>query len=410
MSAIDTRDDRARADGDLRRHWLLDPEVVFLNHGSFGACPRPVLEAQTELRLRMEREPVRFFTREGPRLLDAARRALADFIGAAPDGLAFVPNATTAINAVLRSFAIQAGDELIVTDQEYNASRNVLEFVAGRCGARVIVAAVPFPPRSPQDVIEAVLGAVTPRTRLALLDHVTSQTATVLPIAELVRELESRNIAVLVDGAHAPGMLPLDLDALGASFYTGNCHKWLCAPKGAAFLWVREDRRESVRPAVISHGANADVPRSERYRVEFDWTGTDDPSAVLAIPVALRFLGTLLPGGWDAVRAHNRALLLAGRRLVADALDHPPLVPEAMLGSMASLRIPAGERFDFAEDDRALPLRLDPLHDRLFREFRIEVPVLRCPAHPGRLLRISAQLYNRIEDYERLADALREIL
>jgi isopenicillin-N epimerase len=399
---------QASTTDDLRRHWTLDPDIVFLNHGSFGACPQPVLDAQAELRRRMEREPVRFFTREAPALLRDAREALGRFLGAAADGLAFVPNATTGINAVLRSFPIDAGDELIVTDQEYNASRNVLEYVAAERGAQVVVAELPFPPRGPEDVTRAVLAAVTPRTRLALLDHVTSQTATLLPIDELVHSLEGRDVAVLVDGAHAPGMRPLDLDRLGASVYTGNCHKWVCAPKGAAFLHVRQDRREAVRPAVISHGANARVPLSERFRAEFDWMGTDDPSPALCIPVAIDFLGGLLPGGWDELRARNHALLVEGRRIVAEALHDPPLVPESMLGSMASLRIPDGERF--GEAPSAAPLQLDPLHDRLFRDHKIEVPILRCPAHPGRLIRISAQLYNRIEDYERLAAALRRIL
>jgi isopenicillin-N epimerase len=393
---------------DLRRCWTLDPEVVFLNHGSFGACPRDVLETQAEIRGRMEREPVRFFTRDAPVALAEARHVLGTFVGAPAESLAFVPNATTAINAVLRSFPIEPGDELIVTDQEYNASRNVLDFVAERHGARVVVAEIPFPPGGPQDVIDAVLKAVSPQTRLALLDHVTSQTALVLPIAELVRELEGRDIAVLVDGAHAPGMLPLDIAGIGASFYTGNCHKWLCAPKGAAFLQVREDRRTQVRPAVISHGANARVARKDRFRVEFDWMGTDDPSAALCIPAAIAFFRGLLPGGWQEVRARNHALLIEGRRIVADALGQPPLAATDMLGSMASLRIPEGSRLDGREAFSALDP--DPLHDRLFDEYAIEVPVLRCPAHPGRMVRISAQLYNRRSDYERLAEALRAIL
>lgn len=393
---------------DLRHHWTLEPDITYLNHGSFGACPRAVLEAQTSWRNRLEREPVRFFTREAPMALAEARAALASFVRAPADSLAFVPNATTAINAVLRSFPIAPGDELIVSDQEYNASRNALDFVAKERGAIVVTARVPFPPHGPDDIIAAVMRAVSPRTRLALLDHVTSQTAIVFPITALAKELEGRGIAVLVDGAHAPGMLDLDVAAIGASFYTGNCHKWMCAPKGAAFLHVRDDRRECVRPAVISHGANAPVPRSERFRAEFDWMGTDDPSAALCVPTAIEFMDGLLPGGWRSVRARNHALLVEGRELVAAALGNPPLPATTMLGSMASLPIPASGRIEAPAGASAL--LADPLHDQLFDDHRIEVPLLHCPAHPGPMLRISAQLYNHLNDYERLAAALRAVL
>jgi isopenicillin-N epimerase len=250
-----------------------------------------------------------------------------------------------------------------------------------------------------------VLSAVTERTRLAVLDHVTSQTALVFPIAELIRELDARGVDVLVDGAHAPGMLDLDVGALAPAYYAANCHKWLCAPKSVGFLWVREDRRRDVRPAVISHGANA--PVAFRYGVEFFWTGTDDPTPALALPTALRFLGGLLPGGWPALRERNRALALAGRRLVAEALGAPLPCPDAMIGSMAALSVPALANLPAPSAMSAL--ELDALHDALFRDHAIEVPVVTCPAHPGRLLRISAQAYNELEDYERLAAALRTI-
>ena len=393
---------------ELAQHWALDPQITFLNHGSFGACPRAVLAHQQALRERLEAEPARFFNREAPALMAQARTALARFVGAPEAGLAFVPNASSGINAILRSLPIEAGSELLVTDHEYNASRNVLDFVAAAQSARVIPIHVPFPLQDSAGVVEAVLDAVTPRTRLALLDHVTSQTALVLPIETLVPELEARGVAVLVDGAHGPGMLPMDLASLQPSWYVGNCHKWLCAPKAVGFLWAREDHRSTVRPAVISHGANAPVPVEQRFRREFDWMGTADPTPALCVPEAIRFLGSLLPNGWKEVRQRNRALALAGRQLVAQALEVDLPCPDENIGSMATLPVPEVARFGGATAHSAL--ELDPLHDVLFHEHRIEVPVVTCAAHPGRLLRISAQLYNRREDYERLASSLHCIL
>ena len=392
---------------DLASHWTLDPAITYLNHGSFGACPRSVLEAQQALRDQLEREPARFFNREAPVLLGAARKELAELLNAPAAGLAFVRNVTVAINSVLRSVPFGAGSELLVTDHEYNATRNIVEYVAAERGCRVVVAEVPFPIAGPEAVIEAVLARVGPRTRLAVIDHVTSPTALVFPIAELVRELESRGVDVLVDGAHAPGMVDVDIAALSPAYYAANCHKWLCAPKGVGFLWVREDRRQSVRPAVISPGANAPVPPEHRYAIEFFWTGTDDPTPALALPAALRFLDELVPGGFPALRERNRELALAGRRLVADALGVPLPCPDAMIGAMASLPVPALAGLPAPQAVSALSL--DPLHDALFRDHAIEVPVLNCPAHPGRLVRISAQAYNEIGDYERLAAALRKL-
>jgi isopenicillin-N epimerase len=393
---------------ELARHWALDPAITYLNHGSFGACPLPVLDAQRRLREQMEREPVQFLTRQAPLLLAAAREVLGRFIGAPPEGLAFVANATTGLNAVLQSLPLSAGDELLVTDCEYNASRNALDYAAARARARVVAVSLPFPLTNPESICEAVLRGVTSKTRLALLDHVTSQTALVLPIRELIGELEARGVRVLVDGAHAPGMLDLDIDSLAPSYYAGNCHKWVCAPKGVGFLWVREDRREEVRPAVISHGANAPVPRSERFRAEFDWMGTSDPSAALAVPEAIRFLGSLLPGGWDELRARNRALALEARQLLADALRVELPCPAEMIGSMAALALPASNRFPIPENTHAFGP--NPLRDALFRDHRIEVPLLLDPAGKTRLLRVSAQLYNNRRDYERLAEALLALL
>lgn len=367
----------------MKQHWTLDPEIIFLNHGSFGATPRVVLQKQSELRAQMEREPVRFFVRALEPMLDEARAELAQFLGADPQGLAFVPNATTGVNAVLRSIDLDKHDELLVTTHEYNACRNALDFVATVNGSKVVVVDVPFPIASPDIVIERIMEKVTERTRLVLIDHITSQTALILPLEQLVKELASRGIDTLVDGAHAPGMIPLDLRALGAAYYAGNLHKWVCAPKGAAFLYVRENRRAGVRPTSISHGANATRRDRSRFLLEFDWTGTFDPTPWLCVPESLRFMATLVDGGWPEIMRRNHELALRARDLL---IDEKP-APDEMLGAMAAIPISAD----------------DQLQDRLLFEHKIEVPIMPWPTP---LLRVSAQLYNTIEDYERLKAAL----
>jgi isopenicillin-N epimerase len=387
------------------RLWPLDPQVTFLNHGSFGSCPRAVLEFQQRIQQRLERQPVKFFVREFEGVLDEARAVLANFLGANSQDLVFVANATTGVNAVLRSLQLQAGDELLVTDHEYNACRNALNFVAERRGANVAIAQIPFPLRRVEEIQSAILGRVTPRTRLALLDHVTSQTGLVLPIESLVRELAARGVDTLVDGAHAAGMLPLNLNALGAGYYSGNCHKWICAPKGAGFLHVQRDRQSQIRPLVISHGANSPRTDRSRFLIEFDWMGTSDPSALLSVPGALSYVGSLLPGGWPEVMQRNRALALAARRVICTALRTDLPCPDEFIGSLAS--IPIRDATD--ESPGKSPLYLDPLQDRLLEEFGIEVPIIRWPAPPGRVLRISAQLYNSLSQYEQLAEALMKL-
>jgi isopenicillin-N epimerase len=383
------------------RHWALDPAIAFLNHGSFGACPRPVLAAQQRWRERLEAEPVRFMVRELEPALDAARAALAAFVGARPQDLVFVPNATAGVSTVLASLALQPGDELLTTDHAYNACRNALERTAARSGARVVSVRVPFPLRDADEAVAPLLAAATPRTRLALLDHVTSPTGLVLPVERLVPALQARGIDVLVDGAHAPGMLPLDLSRLGAAYYTGNAHKWLCAPKGCALLHVRADRQAGLAPLVTSHGANSPRTDRSRFQLEFDWPGTHDPTPYLVLPEALQFLGGLLPGGWPALQAANRGLALRARDLLCAALGVPPPAPDAMLGSLAAVPLPDGDgRLPGA------PLFIDPLQERLFREHAIEVPVFGWPAPPKRLIRVAVQAYNTLAQYERLARAL----
>jgi isopenicillin-N epimerase len=389
----------------LSSHWTLSPDVVFLNHGSFGACPRVVQEAQQRVRAEMEAQLVLFLDRQLEERLDTARRALGGLLGAAPQDLVFVGNATTGVNAVLQSLSFKPGDELLTTSHAYNACANALRFVADRFGAVVTVAPLPFPVTGRQALVDAVMSLVTPRTRLVLLDHVTSPTGIILPVEELVEALQARGIDVLVDGAHAPGMVPLNLTKLNAAYYTGNLHKWICAPKGAAFLHVRADRQHLIRPTTISHGANSPRRDRSRFLLEFDWTGTTDPSPALCIPDAIRFMETLMPGGLDAVRAHNHALVLQGRGLLCDALGIPAPCPEDLLGSLASVPLPDGP----TQVPTDGPPR-DPVATALWERFGIELPVFTWPRRPGRLLRISAQAYNSVEQYRYLVDALKQVL
>jgi isopenicillin-N epimerase len=392
---------------EFAEHWTLDPAIAFLNHGSFGAAPRPVLAAQQAWRDRMEAEPVRFFSYELEPALDQARAALGAFVAADPNDLAFVPNATAGTNTILRSLRFDPGDELLTTDHAYNAAKNTMEYVARRDGASVVIAPVAFPGSSPDFVADAILAAVTSRTRLAVIDHITSATALVFPVQRIVAELTARGVETLVDGAHAPGQVELDVPSLGATYYTANLHKWVCAPKGSGFIWVRTDHQAAIRPLSISHGANSIRTDRSRFRVEFDWTGTADPSAYLATVDAIRFGEELMPGGWAALRARNRELAVAGRDLLCAALGVDPPAPDEMIGTMASVPLPLEARQGKVQ---GVELYDDPVHDHL-ATLGMQVMVTPWPQRPDggpwrRLIRISAAAYNDLEQFERLAAAL----
>jgi len=366
--------------------FALDPTVVHLNHGSFGACPRAVLEAQRGWRDRIEAATMRFFVLEWQPALDAARARVAEFLGADPGGLVFVPNATTGIATALDAL-IAPGDEIVTTDHGYAACRNALDRVAAARGARVVTAHLPFPLDDAARPLEAILAAITPQTRAVLVDHVTSPTALVLDVPGLVAALAPRGIHVIVDGAHAAGMLELDVAALGGvAVYTGNLHKWACAPKGSAFLWVRDDLRARVRPLVTSHGAFACPP--ERFQREHDWTGTHDPSGYLSVPAALDEIARL-GGGWAATRARNRALARAMRDALLARLGGTPAAPDALLGSMAAIPV------QLPEPPRTFERRL--------LETGWEVAIADWPPLDGVYLRVSAHLYNTLDDAHRLA-------
>ena len=350
----------------------------------------------------MEANPTRFFLEgEYQERLDCTRQAVAQFVGADPAGLVFVANATAGVNSVLRSLepSLSPGDEILVTDHEYNACANAAVVSAARAGAVVTTAAVPFPLEDRSEVVDAVLSAVTDRTRILLIDAVTSATGLVMPVDELVARLEP-DVQVLVDAAHAPGMFDFDVTELGASYVTANCHKWMCSAKGAALLWVRPDRRDGMHHAVVSHGYNGGWPsQGGHLHAQFDWTGTHDPTAWLTVADALGAVEAMHPDGWPGVKAAIRGLCLGGRDVLIEALGIDSPAPADMIGAIASVPLPPADHSGSAI--------FDPLMAALRDRHGIEVPVFTWPAPPDRVLRISAHLYNRQSDYDRLAEALR---
>ena len=393
--------------------WALDPTITYLNHAAFGACLRAILAVQQGWRDKLEADPTRFLTRELEDLVDWTRSELAAFIGAKADDLALVPNATAAINTVLRSVRFKAEDEILITNHTYNAGLNAIRLTAKRDGAKLVIAKVPFPITRPEQAFDAIMASVTAKTRFAMIDHVTSSTALILPIERLVPALAEKNIDVLVDGAHGPGMMPLRLNELGAAYYAGNCHKWLCGPKGTAFLHVREDRQSRIHPLAVSHGHSDPRTDKSRFLLEFGWSGTFDPSGWLTLPAVIDGMAETMPGGWPALVAANRQLALAGRDLLCDALRTPKAAPPEMVGSMASLILPGGP---WPKDE--LTRRMGMI-DAALRGRRFEVPLIPWPT-PGlvaagdlpadtqfdMLLRVSANVYNQLGQYERLASIM----
>ena len=393
--------------------WALDPTVTFLNHGSFGACMNATLEVQRGWRDKLEAHPVRFLARDLEDLLDWTRSEIGAFMSAEADDLALMTNSTAGVNTVLRSLRFEKGDEILATDHAYNSCLNAIRFVASGASAKVVLARIPFPIASPDEAFDAIMAAVTPRTKLAMIEHVTSPTALVLPIERLVPALAEKGVDVLVDGAHGPGMLPLKLRDLAPAYYVGSLHKWVCAPKGSAFLYVRRDRQALIKPLSISSGSNDTRVDRSKFRLEFDWNGTFDPSAWLTVPAAIDGLGEMLHGGWPVVIATNRQLAISARDILSEALHTDVQAPRSMIGSMASVRLPDGPW------PRQEAIRRLAMIEAAIRTRRFEVPLIPWPCpwlvdsgdlpedtEFDILLRISAQAYNYLGQYERLASIL----
>lgn len=381
----------------MLEHFPLEPQAVYLNHGTVGVTPWRVLEAQQAIRNEIERHPARFLLRElsgltlssklaQPRLRSAAQE-VAQFLGARGEDLVFVGNATTGVNAVLRSLGLEPGDEILIANLAYGAVANAAAFVARERGAKVVRLELPFPVADPGLYVEAVDRAITPRTKVAILDHITSETALILPLAEMAERARAKGVLVLADGAHAPGQIPLEIPALGVDWYVANLHKWAFAPRGCGILWAAPERQKGLHPPVISWGLD------QGFTQEFDWVGTQDPSAYLAAPEGIRFMRDL---GVEAMRQYNHDLAWGAARMLMERWNLELPTPQSMIGSMVTLPLPQGLGSSPADAAR--------LKDALLFEDHIELPVM---AIGGRLwARISAQIYNDLSGIERFAQAL----
>ncbi len=378
---------------NLRSQFLLDPDAVFLNHGSFGACPKPVFDVYQRWQRELERQPVRFFQRRIVELMAEARAALASYLNCGADEVVYFPNPTTAVNMVARSLELRPGDEILSTDHEYGALDRTWRFLCQKAGASYIRRPIPLPVSAPQDVVEAVWSGVTERTRAVFISHLTSPTALIFPVAEICRQARAAGLLTLVDGAHAPGQLALDLTEVGADLYTGACHKWLCAPKGSAFLYARREIQSTLEPLIVSWGWEAENPSDSTFIDHHEWQGTRDMAAFLAVPDAIRFQRD---HDWDAVRSRCHALARESRRRVHALTGLAPICPDTAgwYAQMYSATLP---ELDVKEAQRFLR----DVH-------QVEVPVFRWDDTP--MLRVSVQAYNREQDLDTLLAGLADLL
>ncbi len=373
----------------LLPHWTLEEGMIFLNHGSFGATPRLVQAEAARWQSRMESQPVRFFRDELPPALRAAATALAGFVGTAPERLAFVENATSGINAVLRSMRWQPGDEIVTTSHVYNAVRQTFAFLTTSAGVTSVEVPLGMPLSDATDVTHAIAARITPRTRLIVIDHIASATAVILPVSEIVALARAAGVPVLIDGAHAPGMVDLAIDGLGADYYVGNCHKWLCSPKGAAFLAVAPNAAVAPHPSVISHGFG------QGFSAEFDWIGTRDCSPWLATPAAIDLHHAI---GGQALRQRSTDLARTMAAMLADALGTQTGAPTGLFGAIATIRLPFSGHGDW--------VMAHALRDWIWKNRRMELLVT---AFDGQFwIRISAAPYNEAADYEAIPAALHD--
>ncbi len=378
---------------DLAKLFQVRDDITFLNHGSFGACPLPVFDTFQEWQRELERQPVEFLGRRVKGLLAEARGALGEFVGTDAANVVFVPNVTAGMNAIARSLHLDAGDEILATDHEYGAVDRTWRYYCARNGARYINQPIAVPLVDAATFVEQLWAGVTPRTRVIAISHITSSTALIFPLAEVCRRAREAGILTVIDGAHAPGQIDLALDELGADFYLGNCHKWLCAPKGAGFLYARPERQSLLDPLIISWGWEAATPGASRFLDHYEWAGTDDPSAYLSVPAAIAFQREY---DWARVRAACHILVGEARDRLGALTGLPQLAPDSpeWWGQMASIPLPGDDAHRIKE--------------ALWDKHKIEIPVM---LRDGQIYaRISIQAYNRREDVDKLVGALSSLL
>ncbi|KAK7427602.1 hypothetical protein QQZ08_005877 [Neonectria magnoliae] len=383
--------------------WQIRNDILYLDNGAFGACPTAVTEKQKEIRQWIEENPHEFFERSYITSLEASRLALANFLHAHPSDLVFLPGATHGLNVVIQSLSFNHGDEILTTNHAYSSVRMALEHVARRDGARLVVVDLPLQVTGSEDVLQRILAGTTRRTRFAVIDHIPSRSGLILPAKDIVRELEALGIDTLVDGAHAPGMIPLDLEDINAAYYVANCHKWMCAPRGVGFLHVRRDHAHSIKPLVIARSPYV-VGRSKHSSLEhsFGWMGTYCPSATLTLPHSINHLETIMPGGYGGLISRNHHLAVLARRIICNALGISIPCPDSMIAAMATIPLPDSPG---PEQEGMLPIQ-----QALWKEHGIVIPVYSWPSYPKRVIRLSVQAYNSLDQYLKLADCLRMVL
>ncbi len=389
---------------DYAELFNIEKGFIALNHGSFGACPKAVLKYYSDLNERMESLTTRFFTLELKPLMLDSLKYLATFINAPLDNLVFVRNTTTAAYSVLNSLSFDEGDEIVTTNFIYEACRYQLNHLSATKGVVLKFAQIPFPVDSEEQIVTRIFEKLTAKTKLVFLDHVSSETAVVMPLERICKRLKTLNIPVFIDGAHAPGMLPLDLQKLAPDFYAGNCHKWLCAPKGSAFLYVSPEKKEDMLPPVISFFFRSGKTLQEQFFNSFFWTGTaNDYLSCITVKYAIEYLNNSVEGGWQEIMKRNRKLVRTGRDIIKEKLDLEQHTPEEMTGTMVTFRLNS-------KSDKEPGSLLDRLFLQLLDQCKIETFIGKLYHSDERILRISAHLYNKESDYERLADCLKKLL
>jgi len=379
----------------LKENFLLDPNVVFLNHGSFGATPKPVFDAYQNWQLRLERQPVLFLGRELDDLLKESRRMLGEYLNADADDLVYISNATHGVNIIARSLDLKPGDEILTTDHEYGACDYTWDFICGKTGAKYIHQSIPLPIHSEDEIVDQIWQGITPRTKVVYVSHITSPTALRLPVEKVCQRARNAGILSIVDAAHSPGQIPVDLQALGADVVFGNCHKWMLNAKGSAFLYVRREVQHLVEPLIVSWGYNAtrETTTGSRFIDLFQWTGTKDPAAALTVPTAIQFMKE---HNWDEVRTECHTLLYQAIERICNLTDMPPLYPldSGFYSQMGIAPLPLSD--------------ITVLKSRLYDEYKIEVPLIQW--RERQFIRISVQGYNNQEDIDALVSALQMLL